>query len=843
MKKKQILCSFGKCLCFLALCVISFSSCYNDDDLKNSISDLEDRVDKLEASLENVKTDISTLQALTSDNKLIASVLENEDGSYTIKFSDNTEVTIQNGEDGEDAPQITVIKDEDGIYYWGITGIDGNKTFLEDGEGNKMPVTTTAPQIRINEKTNEWEISSDGGKTWESTGVCASGESTGETSLFSEVSDDDDYAYFTLTDGTVLKVMKSKDLKCEVLSGKQYFANGEEKLIPVEMSAVSKFTVTKPDGWKASLTGKGLTIIAPVKENPYAEVSGKVSIVAVASNGKSIITEIPVQIGTAPVNISVDGQMVSTTLASGIEIYYLGVMEIDEYSPESVLELMNGYSSRVHMKTTALNNVSLSELIGKEPEAGKSYMIWSLPQSETGEYLADDIIATVAKGAPTVELSVLDVTFEGATVSLIRKGCEEYYTGIFEKSEFSPERVIEEMSFGSGTIQSSDYNGPLGEQLDFFFSKFQPGTTYVLWAIPNKVKGGYKVEELVYVEITAPTLTYGGTATVSISGVTSTLTSVTADITPGTDCYKYYYAYMQQTQLENYSTDKEVISYLIENANFSNEPKDFERTYLEPGTKGFLVAVALNDKGQLGSLVKVQADTKEISYNTSILVDVDIEPGTLSTILKLKPTGNPVKYRYIHMKENDFNTSYPYWGDEDKVEKALILNEYGVTEIDADDLENNQLVIDGISFKTGYVLYMIAVDANGNPSAMVSKSYNSAKPTFVRKATNEELWNASVPVVKIDKIVKDDRFYDISYTVEPKSDCKEYYVFVGTDDYLNGMFDEKIKYVMENGEKQTGTYSGNTYDMLPTNVYITWIDKEGRFYEVSSTTIEAPVEE
>ena len=59
--------------------------------------------------------------------------MENEDGSYTIKFSDQTEVTIRNGENGEDAPQITVIKnEEDGVYYWGITSTDGKKTFLKE---------------------------------------------------------------------------------------------------------------------------------------------------------------------------------------------------------------------------------------------------------------------------------------------------------------------------------------------------------------------------------------------------------------------------------------------------------------------------------------------------------------------------------------------------------------------------------------------------------------------------------------------------------------------------------------------------------------------------------------
>ncbi|MEB3372786.1 hypothetical protein SFC43_02510 [Bacteroides sp. CR5/BHMF/2] len=138
------------------------------------------------------------------------------------------------------------------------------------------------------------------------------------------------------------------------MTGKQYFANGEEKLLPVEMSGISKYTVTKPDGWKVSLTGKGLTIIAPVAENQYAEAGGKVAIVAVASNGQSLISEIPVVIGEAPVAISVEGQMVSTTLKNGIEMYYLGVMEIDQYSAEMVAELVNGYSARMYMKTAAL---------------------------------------------------------------------------------------------------------------------------------------------------------------------------------------------------------------------------------------------------------------------------------------------------------------------------------------------------------------------------------------------------------------------------------------------------------------------------------------------------------
>lgn len=634
---------------------------------------------------------------------------------------------------------------------------------------------------------------------------------------------------------------KSKELKCEILSGKQYFANGEEKLISVEMSGISKYTVTKPDGWKASLTGKGLTIIAPVAENQYAETGGKVAIMAVASNGQSIISEIPVIIGEAPVTISVEGQTISTTLTNGVEMYYLGVLEINEYSAEAVAELVNGYAARMYMKTAALDKVPLAELIGKDPEAGKTYMIWAVPPSEAGsEYLPDDVIASVIKTAATVELKVSDITFEGATVSAIRKGCDVYYTGILDKPNYSPERVIEDLAYGGGTKQYSDYNGPLeGKVLDFL-PKVIPGTTYVLWAIPYKEEKGYKTEELVAVEIPVPALTYDGTATINISSVVTTVSSVSATITPGTDCYKFYYSYMKEQTLANYGTDKEVISYLIKNGDSSKEVENFERASLEPGTKGFFIAVALNEKGQLGSLVKVQADSKEISYNSSISVDVSIEAGTVSTTLTLTPTGNPEKFRYVHMKLSDFK-SYPYWGNEEMVKQALIMND-NVTEIVAAELKNHQLVIEDIAFNSEYVLFMIAVDTDGNPSSTITKKeYTSAKPTYVRKDRDPDLWNASVPEVTIDKIEKD-KFYTVSYTVKPKAACKVFYVFAGPADYLTGMYDEQIRYVMKNGVKQTTTYSGSVYGTLPTNINVTWMDEEGRFYEVSKTVVEAPAQ-
>ena len=70
-----------------------------------------------------------------------------------------------------------------------------------------------------------------------------------------------------------------------------------------------------------------------------------------------------------------------------------------------------------------------------------------------------------------------------------------------------------------------------------------------------------------------------------------------------------------------------------------------------------------------------------------------------------------------------------------------------------------------------------------------------------------------------------------------------FYAYVCEDDYLTGkMFDEQIKYVMTSGTKSTDAYSGSEYTILPTNICVTWMDTDGRFYELSKTVVQASVE-
>ena len=100
---------------------------------------------------------------------------------YKFTFANGDVVEINKGNDGVEGhtPTVGVKKDEDGKLYWTIDG-----KWMLDEEENKVPAVgadgedgadAIAPQVRINDKSKMWEISTDGGETWVSTGVSSVG--------------------------------------------------------------------------------------------------------------------------------------------------------------------------------------------------------------------------------------------------------------------------------------------------------------------------------------------------------------------------------------------------------------------------------------------------------------------------------------------------------------------------------------------------------------------------------------------------------------------------------------------------------------------------------------------
>ena len=251
-------------LLLIALCVCSCTDGIWDSihDLENKYSELDGRVARLEELCKEMNTNISALQTLVSvivNNDYIVSVTpvykENEEIGYTITFAIHTPITIyhgQNGTDGKDGqdgkdgtdgidgqdgitPVIGVKQDtEDHAYYWTING-----EWLLNDMGERIPVTSKdgkngkdgadgqdgtdgkdgiTPLLKIED--NYWYVSTDNGITWQKLGKAVGEDGKDgkdgkdgekEDSMFSSVTEDDDFVCFTLANGIVLTVSKYKD--------------------------------------------------------------------------------------------------------------------------------------------------------------------------------------------------------------------------------------------------------------------------------------------------------------------------------------------------------------------------------------------------------------------------------------------------------------------------------------------------------------------------------------------------------------------------------------------------------------------------------------------------------
>lgn len=219
--------------------VFGMGSCMKEDldNIRQELQEHDDRLASLEEWQESVNTDISSLQSLVEaleDNDYVTGVTPLADGSgYEITFSKSGKIIVKHGDTGDTGdtgatPAISVKQDTDGKYYWTVDGewlLDGDRKIPvtgPKGEDGDAGASAIAPQVRINAGTNEWEISTDGGATWTSTGVQATGEKGDDGDSFFQgvtVFEDDGYVSIELKDGQTFQIPFSANRLTFVLGG------------------------------------------------------------------------------------------------------------------------------------------------------------------------------------------------------------------------------------------------------------------------------------------------------------------------------------------------------------------------------------------------------------------------------------------------------------------------------------------------------------------------------------------------------------------------------------------------------------------------------------------------
>ena len=178
-------------LSLVLLTSLTLTSCtFDDSDIWNKLNDHENRIVKLEELCKQLNTNISAMQTIinaleTRDYITNVSAIR-KDGAeigYTISFAYGDTITIYHGENGKNGkdgytPNIGVMKDTDGIYYWTLDG-----EWLLDGKGNKIKAVGTdgkdgadgkdgtdgkdgiAPILKIED--GYWYVSYNNGTSWQ----------------------------------------------------------------------------------------------------------------------------------------------------------------------------------------------------------------------------------------------------------------------------------------------------------------------------------------------------------------------------------------------------------------------------------------------------------------------------------------------------------------------------------------------------------------------------------------------------------------------------------------------------------------------------------------------------
>ncbi len=835
-------------------------SCSPDEltgDLEDRVNDLENRVTELESQMVE---QIEALQGLAGGITVVSCTLDEETGIYTVAFSDGKVIEVANAGEGS---SIIGVTEQDGKYYWTIGGE------LMTDAGEPVPVSVT-PGIRVNPETNMWEVSPDG-ETWLPTGITA----TEGASIFAKVEDDEDFVYFTLADGSSLKVAKEKDFICEPLSGKQYFNAGETKTLKLNLSNVEKTTVTKPEGWKASVSGDVLSITAPAADNQYAELEGKVTVLAVSASKEFTMSDVLVEVGNLPHTITIDAaQNVTITIEADFSAdyengwtgaYYAGVSKLSEFSPEAIVESLNANDRKqAHYEPLS---TTIAELLGSEPE-NTSYVVWCIDEYDYGLNPDDMIFETLVNVEVNFEVS--DLTFEDAHIEVSVKGADSYYATVISKAEYNIQTVLENLAFGDAyEVLSGNYSGLLSEYgmvsdwMGDMPNEINPGTTYVALAVPILTGVSEYTEEDVYVqEIEIPAIAFGGSMTAAVGEVTADYTSVEAEISASEGTYKVFANYISEENLGQYADDDALLAFLtsasgIESADL---PYTYSKTGLTSGAKGYIMAVAVDRAGKAGTIARQAANTAELVFSDVALTLKVAETGIMDATISVSGEGI-ASYRYFNLTPAQ-SSMYPYGGpsgvDLESIENMLAINEYyAIKKAEAADITAG-LELTDLTPNTTYHLYIVGVDASGNPTRMAEIDYYVGIPEgkFIKKDT--ERWTAmaseapKISNIRINDVevsqmtaLPDDYGLPVKYTVEAGKQCARYWVAVYNDSMTEGSFEDEVtaniisnyrtRELSATGEiDHTTDESGAStypYNRGYSYIYLIWQDTEGYIYE------------
>lgn len=359
--------------------LVALYSCDERDDLRSDIDNLKERVANLEASIEQMNSDISNYQQMVEGKILVVGYSKDEQDNYTIELSNGETVTIYSGKvDMNDMPLFSV----NASGHWAYTINDMTTELLvNDKPVSAIPEAGTAgvtPKLKV-DANGFWLISIDNGSTWNKLGNNQIADGTqavaNASSLFSNVTIDEATGQITFTiraDNSQVKVpIYGKDFYLTIkYEGTATFGLGQKQEFLVEQANVETATIENQT-WGVKLTENKLIVTAPKTNVQGKEYEEQIYIKIFSKEGYCRVVKLPVKL--LPTEIDANSALAWQRFRQGednvlLDYSYAGYNH-GESAPQGAFSL--GYQViNVKERMTAKNMTAREALISILQEKG-----------------------------------------------------------------------------------------------------------------------------------------------------------------------------------------------------------------------------------------------------------------------------------------------------------------------------------------------------------------------------------------------------------------------------------------------------------------------------------------
>ena len=359
--------------------LVALYSCDERDDLRSDIDDLTERVANLEASIEQMNSDISNYQQMVEGKILVVGYSKDEQDNYTIELSNGETITIYSGKvDMNDMPLFSV----NASGHWAYTINDMTTELLvNDKPVSAIPEAGTAgvtPKLKV-DANGFWLISIDNGSTWNKLGNNQIADGTqavaNASSLFSNVTIDEATGQITFTiraDNSQVKVpIYGKDFYLTIkYEGTATFGLGQKQEFVVEQANVETATIENQT-WGVKLTENKLIVTAPKTNVQGKEYEEQIYIKIFSKEGYCRVVKLPVKLLTTKIdaNSAIAWQHFKTGENNVLPDYSYAGYNHGESAPQGAFSL--GYQViNVKERMTAKNMTAREALISILQEKG-----------------------------------------------------------------------------------------------------------------------------------------------------------------------------------------------------------------------------------------------------------------------------------------------------------------------------------------------------------------------------------------------------------------------------------------------------------------------------------------